>query len=187
MRFTKTEIPDIVLIEPTIFKDDRGYFFESFRQDQFEQNIGKINFVQDNESKSEYGVLRGLHYQLPPYEQSKLVRAISGEILDVAVDIREGSRYFGNYTSIILNSREKKQLFIPAGFAHGFLVLSAEAIVKYKVDNYYSRYHERGIIFNDYYLNINWGFKDKIKLSQKDLMHPTFVNAEVFNSVYAEV
>ncbi len=187
MRFTKTEIPDVVLIEPNIYKDERGYFFESFRQDLFEQNIGRIDFVQENVSKSGYGVLRGLHYQLPPFEQSKLIKVISGEILDVAVDIREGSRYFGNYISVVLSSRDKKQLFIPAGFAHGFIVISEEAIVEYKVDNYYSKYHERGIIFNDYYLNINWDFKGKIKLSQKDLSHPTFVKAEVFNPVYAEV
>jgi dTDP-4-dehydrorhamnose 3,5-epimerase len=181
MKFKRTRIPDVVLIEPIIYNDDRGYFYESFRQDLFEQNIGKIDFVQDNESKSSYGVLRGLHYQLPPFEQGKLVSVTKGAIMDVAVDLREGSLYFGNYVSVILNSKEKNQLYIPRGFAHGFLVLSDEAIVRYKVDNYYAKNCERGIIYNDPNIDINWGMDNSlISISQGDSKLPRFVTADLF-------
>ncbi len=183
MKFTPLEIPDIILIEPDVHQDERGYFFESFRKDLFEKNIGKINFVQENESKSSYGVLRGLHYQIPPYEQSKLVRVITGEILDVSVDIRQGSNYFGKYISCKLNSNEKKQLFIPAGFAHGFIVLSSEAIINYKVDNYYSSKHDAGIIYNDETLQIDWILDQKvIKLSDKDRKLSTLNILDINNS-----
>lgn len=187
MNFTKTEIPDVILIEPSIMQDGSGYHFESFRQDLFEQNLGKINFLMETESLYENGVLKGLHYQLPPYEQTKLIRVISGEILDVAVDIREGSRYFGNYVRNILDSRDKKQLFIPKGFAHGFIVISDEAIVSTRADNYYSRFYERGIIYNDNYLHINWGFDSRrVKVHQDGIKLSTFVKAEVFSSEYVE-
>ena len=138
MNFIQTEIPEVIIIEPKVFGDSRGYFLESFNKKEFERNIGKIDFVQDNESKSTYGVLRGLHYQLPPFAQSKLVRVIKGEVLDVAVDIRKGSPTFGKHVAVELSEENKKQLFIPRGFAHGFLTLSKEAIFTYKVDNYYA-------------------------------------------------
>ena len=164
-----TDIEGLKLIEPKVFNDERGYFFESFNQKKFKKEIGNIVFVQDNESYSEYGVLRGLHYQKPPYEQSKLVRAIKGEIQDVAVDLRIESPTYLKYFSCILNEKNKKQLFIPKGFAHGFLVLSKYAIINYKVDNYYSSDHEKSIYFNDIKLSINWKIEDnKIKLSKKD-------------------
>ena len=164
-----TNIEDVKIIKPNIHNDDRGYFFESYNQNQFNGNLGDINFVQDNESKSSFGVLRGLHYQKPPFEQSKLVRAIKGEIQDVAVDIRQGSPTYLEYVSVILNDENKQQLFIPRGFAHGFLVLSEIAIINYKVDNFYNADSDAGIIFNDSRININWKLDiENIKLSTKD-------------------
>ena len=164
-----TNINEIKIIEPTIHADERGYFLESFNQDQFYNKIGKINFIQDNESKSSFGVLRGLHFQKSPFEQSKLIRVIKGEIQDVIVDIRKDSDTYLKHVSIILNEKNKRQIFIPKGFAHGFLVLSDEAIVNYKVDNVYSLKSESGIAYDDVRLNIKWKLdSDKIKISKKD-------------------
>ena len=166
-------IPDLVIIDPRVFDDNRGYFFESFRQDLFEENVRKIHFLQDNESKSSFGVLRGLHYQIPPFAQAKLVRVVVGEILDVAVDIREGSATYGQHASVVLSAENKKQLFIPEGFAHGFVVLSPEAIVQYKVNARYSREHERGIRFDDPALGIDWLLEpSKLIISEKDAALP---------------
>jgi len=182
MKFIQTEIPEVYLIEPKVFGDSRGYFFESFKQKEFEDNIGKINFVQDNESKSSYGVLRGLHYQLPPYAQSKLVRVIKGKVLDVAVDIRRGSPTFGKHVKVELSEENKKQMFIPRGFAHGFLTLSEEVIFTYKVDYYYAPDHEASIRYNDEELAINWEIPPKeIILSNKDEQTPLFDKAVYFD------
>ena len=181
MRFIKTEIPDVVIIEPVVHQDERGYFFESFRQDQFELYIGKINFIQENESKSTFGTLRGIHYQLLPYTQSKLVRVTKGIVQDVAVDLRKDSEYFGKYVSVILSDSNKRQLFIPKGFGHAFLTLSDEAVFSYKVDNYYSKESERGILFNDQNLNIKWELQNnQILLSKNDKTNTSFKKAEVF-------
>ena len=182
MEFIKTDIPDVMIIKPKIFGDDRGYFVETFRQDLFEKAIGyKVNFCQDNESKSSYGVLRGLHYQLPPFAQSKLVRVIVGKVFDVAVDIRRSSPTFGRYVAVELSDENKKQIFIPRGFAHGFVVLSKEAVFAYKVDNYYAPEYDRGIAFDDPEININWPIKrDEIKLSDKDKNQPFLSDAEIF-------
>jgi len=156
MNFTRLTIPDVILCEPEVFGDDRGYFIESFRQDKLDAFLGySINFCQDNESKSSYGVLRGLHYQLAPYAQTKLVRVIQGSVLDVAVDIRKGSPTFGQHVVVVLTAKNKKQLLVPRGFAHGFIVLSTEAIFAYKVDNYYSPECDRGIAFDDATLAID--------------------------------
>ncbi len=179
MKFTKTKIEGVIIIEPKVFGDERGYFFESFNQKEFEENIGKINFIQDNESKSKKGVLRGLHFQKPPFEQAKLVRCIKGKILDVAVDIRKNSKTFGEHISIELSEENKKQLFIPRGFAHGFAVLSEDAIFAYKVDNIYKPDYESGIIWNDKDLNINWQLNEnEVILSEKDKKLPTFEELE---------
>ncbi|MEA3418938.1 MAG: dTDP-4-dehydrorhamnose 3,5-epimerase [Campylobacterota bacterium] len=180
MKFIKTDISDVIIIEPIVFADDRGYFVETFREDKLEEAIGhSVDFVQDNESKSTYGVLRGLHFQLPPFAQSKLVRVINGKILDIAVDIRKGSPTFGKYVSIELSEENKRMLFIPRGFAHGFVVLSEEAIFSYKVDNYYSKEFDRGIAFNDPTLNIEWQLdSDALRLSVKDQMQPLLANAD---------
>ncbi|HIF35600.1 MAG TPA: dTDP-4-dehydrorhamnose 3,5-epimerase, partial [Candidatus Thioglobus sp.] len=157
MKFTPQTIPDVILIEPSIHGDNRGYFVETFRQDLFEEATGyKVNFIQDNESKSTKGVLRGLHYQLPPYTQAKLVRVIKGSVLDIAVDIRRSSPTFGQYVAVKLTEENKYQLFVPHGFAHGFVVLSDSATFTYKVDNYYAPKHDRGIAFNDKDLAIDW-------------------------------
>ena len=163
-----------MLIEPEVHGDHRGYFVETFRQDKFEKAIGhKVNFIQDSESKSSKGVLRGLHFQLPPFAQSKLVRVIEGEVLDVAVDIRKGSPTFGQHVSAILNDENKHQIFIPRGFAHGFVVLSDTAIFTYKVDNYYSPESDRGLAFDQADLNIDWKLpKEQLKLSGKDQKQP---------------
>ena len=180
MKFTPQSIADVILIEPTIHRDDRGCFVETFRQDLLEEAIGyKVNFVQDNESKSIKGVLRGLHYQLPPYTQAKLVRVIEGSVLDVAVDIRKSSRTFGQHVSIELTAQNKHQLFVPHGFAHGFVVLSNSATFTYKVDNYYAPEHDRGIAFDDKELKINWQLSaDELQLSDKDKTHPSLANAK---------
>ncbi len=176
MEFETTNIDGVIIIKPKIFYDERGYFFESFRQDELEKFLGyKLNFCQDNESKSSYGVLRGLHYQIEPYAQTKLVRVIKGKVLDVAVDIRKNSPTYGKHISVELNENNKKQLLIPKGFAHGFVVLSEECILSYKVDNYYSKEHERGIVFNDEKLFIDWKLpKSKLILSKKDISLPNF-------------
>jgi len=183
MNFTRLEIPDVILCEPQVFEDGRGHFAETFRQDKLDAFLGfKINFCQDNESKSSFGVLRGLHYQLAPYAQTKLVRVIEGTVLDVAVDIRKGSPTFGQHVAIELTGENKKQLLVPRGFAHGFLVLSKEAIFTYKVDNYYSPECDHGIAFNDKSLIIDWMIEhDKLKLSPKDLKQPLFKDAAYFN------
>lgn len=176
-----TIIPDVKLITPKVFEDDRGYFFESFRQDLFEKEIGKINFCQDNESKSTYGVLRGLHFQLPPFSQSKLVRVVKGKVLDVAVDIRKSSKYYGQYVAVELSDENKLQMFIPQGFAHAYLVLSEEAIFQYKVDNYYSPKHDRGIIYNDPDINITLPIPEsELVISEKDKKLPLLKDAEIF-------
>lgn len=174
MKFIAQSIPDVLLIEPNVYGDERGYFIETFRQDLFEQAAGyEVKFVQDNESKSTQGVLRGLHFQLPPFAQSKLVRVIFGKVLDVAVDIRLNSPTFGQHVAVELSEQNKHQLFVPRGFAHGFVVLSDMAIFSYKVDNYYSPESDRGLAFDDQQLNIDWLLpKDRLKLSQKDTKQP---------------
>lgn len=177
MKFIKTEIPEVYIIEPSVFGDDRGYFLESFNLEKFEVNIFPIKFVQDNESKSSRGVLRGLHFQKPPYAQAKLVRCIEGRVMDVAVDIRKGSPTYGKHVTVELSGENKRQLFIPRGFAHGFAVLSEKAVFSYKVDNSYAPESDSGIRYNDPELNINWGLKeDDVKLSFKDEKLESFKN-----------
>jgi len=180
MQFTRTEIPDVVIVEPKVHGDDRGYFLETFRQDKLDDFLGyKINFCQDNESKSSKGVLRGLHYQLPPAAQTKLVRVIQGSVLDVAVDIRKGSPTFGQHVSVKLTAENKKQLLVPRGFAHGFVVLEDDTTFAYKVDNYYSPENDRGIFFDDGALNIDWILeKDQLNLSEKDKIQPLLKDAK---------
>ena len=171
MEFNRAEeIPDIIIIKPDVFSDERGHFFESFKENELNAFLGSdVNFCQDNESKSSYGVLRGLHYQEAPFAQAKLVRVIQGSVLDVAVDIRKDSPTFNKHVAVELNDKNKKQLFIPKGFAHGFLVLSEIAVFSYKVDNYYNKNFERVIAFNDPALNINWKIKmSDVKISLKD-------------------
>ena len=174
MQFTRTKIEDVIIIEPKVHGDHRGYFVETFVSNKLEEFLGyKINFCQDNESKSSKGVLRGLHYQLPPHAQTKLVRVIQGRVLDVAVDIRKNSPTFGQYVAVELSSDNKKQLLVPRGFAHGFVVLEDDTIFAYKVDNYYSPECDRGIAFNDPALNIDWMLKtEELKLSAKDTKQP---------------
>jgi len=183
MKFTPTQIADVILIEPEVHGDERGYFVETFRQDKLESFLGHtINFVQDNESKSNKGVLRGLHYQLHPASQTKLVRVIQGSVLDVAVDIREGSPTFGQHVTAILSGENKKQLLVPRGFAHGFLVLEDETVFAYKVDNYYSPENDRGMAFDDPALAIDWKFeRNDLNLSDKDTKQPLLKDAELFN------
>ena len=180
MKFTPQSIADVILIEPTIHGDDRGYFIEMFRQDLLEEAIGyKVNFLQGNESKSIKGVLRGLHYQLPPYSQAKLIRVIEGSVLDVAVDIRKSSPTFGQHVSLELTAQNKHQLFVPQGFAHGFVVLSDSATFTYKVDNFYAQEYDRGIAFDDKELKINWQLSaEELQLSDKDKAHPSLANAK---------
>lgn len=180
MNFIETEIPDVMIIEPKVFADERGYFFESYREDELKEVLGySVDFVQDNESKSSYGVLRGLHFQLPPFAQSKLVRVTRGKILDIAVDIRKGSPTFGKYVSAELSEENKRMMFIPRGFAHGFVVLSEEVIFSYKVDNYYSKESDRGIAFDDPRLNIDWQIdSDALQLSPKDQMQPLLADTD---------
>jgi dTDP-4-dehydrorhamnose 3,5-epimerase len=174
-----TTIEGLVIIEPTVFGDNRGYFLESYNKKKFEEAIGKVSFVQDNESKSSKGVLRGLHFQKPPYAQIKLVRCIQGNVLDVAVDIRDGSETYGKYVSVELSGENKKQVFIPRGFAHGFLVLSNTAIVSYKVDNNYAPAHDAGIRWNDPTLNIQWRVNEReVLVSEKDVKLPFFSEFE---------
>jgi dTDP-4-dehydrorhamnose 3,5-epimerase len=174
MNFIRTDIEDVVIIEPKVHGDSRGYFVETFRADKLEEFLGyKINFIQDNESKSSRGVLRGLHYQLAPAAQTKLVRVIQGSVLDVAVDIRKGSPTFGKYVSVELTSENKKQLLVPRGFAHGFVVLEDDTVFAYKVDNYYSPENDRGIAFDDEELGIDWEIvHNELNLSAKDKVQP---------------
>ena len=181
MKVTSLHIPDVLLIEPRVFEDARGFFFESFREDVFKKETSlNVSFVQDNHSKSFQGILRGLHYQLPPYAQGKLVRVIQGEVLDIAVDIRESSPTCGQYVAEILSSDNNKQLYIPEGFAHGFLTLSETSEFLYKTTRLYSPSHERSILWNDPILNINWPKETQIKLSAKDLLAQNFLDAELF-------
>ena len=175
MKINKTFIKDLLVIEPQLFKDDRGFFYESYNKKKLDKNIN-IVFVQDNESKSIKGVIRGLHFQVPPFEQTKLVRCVSGNILDVAVDLRTNSKTYGKSFSIELSSENNKQLIVPKGFAHGFQVLSNEAIVNYKVDEYYNPDSDSGIIWNDKDLLIEWNYDIEPVLSKKDLNLESFKN-----------
>jgi len=183
MNFIRTDIPDVIIIEPTVHGDERGYFVETFRADKLEEFLGyKINFCQDNESKSSRGVLRGLHYQLAPAAQTKLVRVIQGSVLDVAVDIRKGSPTFGKHVAVELTAQNKRQLLVPRGFAHGFVVLENDTVFAYKVDNYYSPENDRGIAFHDVALNINWHVPhSELNLSSKDRVQPKLeVTQDIF-------
>lgn len=181
MTYKKTEIPGVWMIEPHVFQDGRGYFMEAYKQAEFESVVGKIDFIQDNESCSTKGVLRGLHYQLAPYSQAKLVRVIKGCVLDVAVDVRAGSPTFGRYVAVELSDENKRQLFIPRGFAHGFHVLSDEAVFTYKVDNPYTPTHERSIRFDDPTIGIEWKITnpEAVNLSGKDKNAPLLTEAEL--------
>ncbi len=190
MEVINTAIPGVFIIEPKIFGDSRGYFFESFSQKEFEEKVFHTTFVQDNESKSSFGVLRGLHFQLPPHSQSKLVRVIKGKVFDVVVDIRIGSPTYGKHVTVELSADNKRLFFIPRGFAHGFVVLSDEAIFQYKCDNYYAPESEGSIRWNDPTLNIDWQLKpDQLILSEKDRVAPLFADAHVFQyteSLYSQ-
>ena len=181
MKYIKADIEGVYVIEPTVFDDARGYFFEAWKQAEFNEHVGKVDFIQDNESKSSYGVLRGLHYQKGETSQAKLVRVIKGKVLDVAVDIRKSSPTFGKHIMVELSDANKRQLFIPRGMAHGFLVLSDEAIFTYKVDNPYSPKTEAGIRWNDPDLAIEWPIDlVTVQTSEKDLKQPFFKEAELF-------
>jgi len=183
MQFKRTKIEDVIIIEPTIHGDERGYFVETFRQDKLEDFLGfKVYFCQDNESKSSRGVLRGLHYQLAPAAQTKLVRVIKGKVLDVAVDIRKGSPTFGQYVAVELSGENKRQLFVPRGFAHAFVVLEDNTVFAYKVDNYYSPQNDRGISFSDPAIGIDWEIEtSELKLSDKDTKQPKLKDADLFS------
>ena len=185
MNYIKTVIPGVWIIEPKVFGDARGYFMETFKQEDFDRHIGATRFVQDNESCSSKGVLRGLHYQLAPYSQAKLVRVIKGRVLDVAVDLRKGSQTFGKHVAVELSETNKRQLFIPRGFAHGFHVISETAIFTYKVDNPYMPTHEGGIRYDDPAIHIDWGITDSqsILLSEKDSQAP-LLNEAKLNFIY---
>lgn len=179
MNIIKTDIEGVVVIEPRVFEDDRGYFFESFSEREFCAEVCDCHFVQSNEAKSSYGVVRGLHFQLPPHAQSKLVRVAKGRVLDVAVDIRKSSPTFGRYVAVELSDENHRQIFIPRGFAHGYSVLSEEAVVEYKCDNYYAPKSEGAIAWNDAELAIDWQVpEDKIILSAKDQKHPTLAECK---------
>ena len=181
MEFKKTDIEGVYIIEPRVFNDARGYFFEAWKKQEFESNIGHVDFIQDNESKSGYGVLRGLHYQKDEFSQAKLVRVIQGRVLDVAVDIRRSSPTFGKHVMVELSDENKRQFFIPRGFAHGFLVLSEEAVFTYKVDNVYAPQAEAGIRWDDPQLAIEWPIDPKdVVTSEKDLHQPLLKDAVVF-------
>ena len=181
MDYKETCIPGVFVIEPRVFNDARGYFFEAFKKDEFNEHVGEIDFIQDNESKSSYGVLRGLHYQKGEWSQAKLVRVIKGRVLDVAVDIRKSSPTFGQHVMVELSEDNKRQFFIPRGFAHGFLVMSQEAVFTYKVDNVYAPQAEAGIRFDDPDLAIEWPINSKdMLLSDKDVKAPRMKDAELF-------
>lgn len=187
----KTDLPEVVIIEPRVFGDERGYFFESWSQKDFDENVRPIKFVQDNESKSCYGVLRGLHFQKGMHAQSKLVRVVKGRVLDVAVDIRKGSPTFGKHVAVELTEDNRRQFFIPRGFAHGFVVLSEEAIFQYKCDNLYAPQAEGALAWDDPEIGIDWGVPaDKVILSAKDKVHPRLKDStELFDyniNYYAE-
>ena len=181
MTYIETEIPGVWIIEPKVFKDARGYFMEAWKKAEFEEHIGKVEFVDDNESWSSKGVLRGLHYQLAPYSQSKLVRVIKGCVLDVAVDLRKGSPTFGKYVAVELSDENKRQFFIPQGFAHGFHVMSEEAVFTYKVDNPYAPTHERGLRFDDPTVGVDWKITEPaiLNLSDKDRNAALLQDAEI--------
>ena len=179
MKITKTEIEGVVILEPRIFADSRGYFFEAFTERDFAEQVGPVHFVQQNEAKSSYGVVRGLHFQLPPNAQSKLVRVVRGKVLDIAVDIRKSSPTFGKHVAVELSADNHRQVFIPRGFAHGYSVLSEEAVVEYKCDNYYAPESEGAIAWNDIDLAIDWQIPtEKVILSEKDKHHPTLAECE---------
>ena len=183
MTITPTALPEVLLIQPNKFEDNRGWFMESFRKDLLEKAVGHVlHFCQDNQAQSTYGVIRGLHYQMPPHAQSKLVSVSQGEVLDVVVDIRKGSPHFGKHLAIELSSENQKQLFIPRGFAHGYACLSQMALLSYKVDSYYNKGAEASIVFDDPQLAIDWQISHQLqKLSPKDLKHPTFEAALHFD------
>lgn len=173
MNVIQTEIQGVVIIEPRVFGDSRGYFFESFSEKNFKEQVADVDFVQDNQSKSCYGVVRGLHFQKPPHAQAKLVRVVKGRVLDVAVDLRKGSPTYGKHVAVELTEDNHRQFFIPRGFAHGFAVLSEEAIFQYKCDNYYAPQSEGAVAWNDPDLGIDWGvLLEKAILSEKDMKHP---------------
>jgi len=181
MQVISTAIPDVLMFEPKVFGDERGYFVESFRQDVVEQHIGHVTFVQDNESKSSYGVLRGLHFQKSPFTQSKLVRAVFGRVLDVAVDLRLGSPWYGRHVACVLDAERKNMLWVPKGFAHGFVVLSPEAVFAYKCDNYYMPSHDAGVAWNDPALGIDWQLPaEVVRVSGKDAEQPAFGEIDLF-------
>jgi len=181
MEYEETDIKGVWVLTPKVFNDNRGYFFEAWKKSDFEAHVGKVDFIQDNESKSSYGVLRGLHYQKGTYSQAKLVRVIKGKVLDVAVDLRKSSPTFGKHVMVELSEDNKRQLFIPRGFAHGFLVLSPEAIFTYKVDNIYAPAHEASIRWNDPQIGINWPIDQKdVVTSPKDLEGKDFKDADFF-------
>ena len=185
MKYIQTEIAGLWIIEPKVLSDSRGYFMESFKQEVFNQNVGKVDFIQENESGSSRGVLRGLHYQLAPYSQAKLVRVIEGTVLDVAVDLRKGSPTFGKYMAVELSGQNKRQFYIPQGFAHGFHVLSERAVFTYKVDNPYMPSHERSLRFDDPQIGIDWRITDpeNVILSEKDKTAPLLAEADI-NYIY---
>ena len=179
MKVHKCDIDGVVIIEPRIFADDRGYFFEAFSEREFAEQVCDTHFVQDNEVRSSYGVVRGLHFQRPPHAQSKLVRVVEGTVLDIAVDIRRGSPTFGRYVAVELSAENHRQLFIPRGFAHGFAVLSEKAVFQYKCDNYYAPQSEGAIAWNDPAIGIDWHIPvDKVILSAKDMAHPLLAECD---------
>lgn len=179
MNIIKTEIEGLVIVEPRIFRDDRGYFYESFSQREFEEEVCRTTFVQDNQSMSSYGVVRGLHFQKPPFCQSKLVRCIKGAVLDVAVDIRKGSPTFGKYVAVELTEDNHRQFFVPRGFAHGYAVLSGVAVFQYKCDNYYNKESEGAIAWNDEQIAVDWRLpSEKVILSEKDKLSKPLAEAE---------
>ncbi len=181
MNYIQTEIDGVWVIEPKVFADARGYFMESFKKEEFEAHVGRVDFIQDNESKSSFGVLRGLHYQKGDCSQAKLVRVIQGEVLDVAVDLRQSSPTFGKHVGVLLSSENKRQFFIPRGFAHGFLVLSEEAIFTYKVDNAYAPQSEASILYSDESLGIEWPIAEsQILVSEKDKQAQGFADATYY-------
>lgn len=180
MKIIETPIPGLLIIEPRVFADERGYFFESFNKDKFAENGLVSNYVQDNESKSHYGVIRGLHYQLAPYAQTKLIRVVRGTVYDVAIDLREGSPTFGKWHGVIVSASNKRQFYIPKGFAHGFSVLSEYAIFSYKCDDFYNPQAERGVRFDDPALNIDWMLPKELQvISDKDKLLPFMADAEI--------
>ena len=185
MEIVKTSIEGLVILKPMVYQDERGYFFESFKNSFIKENFNDINFIQDNESKSKYGVLRGLHFQKPPFEQTKLVRVIEGEVLDVAVDLRKNSSTYGKHESFILSSENKKQLIIPKGFAHGFVVLSEIAVISYKVDANYAPEFDSGLFYGDENLDIDWILhKSELIISQKDINLQSFIEFEGLDETF---